>query len=62
MIGTFVFFSQKMEGKGKRDTRHGKLEQCVREVLYGIDGNRVGEENTFLEAVLNCKLIRNRES
>lgn len=28
-MGTFIFFSQKMEGKSNRDTGHGKLEQCV---------------------------------
>lgn len=58
-MGTFRFFSQKMEGKGKRDIGHGKLEQCVHAVLQGIDSDMVGEENTCFEVILNCKLIRN---
>lgn len=33
VMGTSIFFSQKMEGKGKRDTGHVKFEQCVCEVL-----------------------------
>ena len=58
-MGMFRFFSQKMEGKGKRDTGHGKLEQRVHEVLQGIDSDTVGKEKTCFEVMLNCKLIRN---
>lgn len=48
-----------MEGKGKRDIGHGKLEQHIHEVLQGIDSDMVGEKNARFQVILNCKLIRN---
>lgn len=54
VMGTFRVFSHETERKGMRDIGHGKLEQCVHEVLQGIDSDVVGEENTCFEVILNC--------
>jgi len=58
-MGTFRFYSQETEGKGKRNIGHRKLEQHVHDVLQGIDSDAMGEENTCFEVLLNCKVIRN---